>query len=237
MPYLFITTANMISQHATLENFEKFIGPLYTVLMAFSIYLFITYDPNAEDCEECEEEKEECEEEKEECEEEQEECEEEQEECEEEQGQDEKDEDEEEIVKSQEIHEHYTVNIQKDILKRLSFLERLFRDLATSEHRMNSAILDAMVIIQRAWRSALRKSLIPICFHCYIREGSGWKKAEVKKQHITRYIDECGECGNIICVSEVEGTVNHDLLTPRKERKLAFFIEREVLKRGDHPFR
>jgi hypothetical protein len=140
MPYLFITTANMISQHATLENFEKFIGPLYTVLMAFSIYLFITYDPNAEDCEECEEEKEECEEE-------QEECEEEQEECEEEQGQDEKDEDEEEIVKSQEIHEHYTVNIQKDILKRLSFLERLFRDLATSEHRLNSAILDAMVTL------------------------------------------------------------------------------------------
>ena len=133
MPYLFITTANMISQHATLENFEKFIGPLYTVLMAFSIYLFITYDPNAEDCEECEEEKEECEEE--------------QEECEEEQGQDEKDEDEEEIVKSQEIHEHYTVNIQKDILKRLSFLERLFRDLATSEHRLNSAILDAMVTL------------------------------------------------------------------------------------------
>ena len=126
MPYLFITTANMISQHATLENFEKFIGPLYTVLMAFSIYLFITYDPNAEDCEECEEE---------------------QEECEEEQGQDEKDEDEEEIVKSQEIHEHYTVNIQKDILKRLSFLERLFRDLATSEHRLNSAILDAMVTL------------------------------------------------------------------------------------------
>ena len=140
MPYLFITTANMISQHATLENFEKFIGPLYTVLMAFSIYLFITYDPNAEDCEECEEEKEDCEEEKEE-------CEEEQEECEEEQGQDEKDEDEEEIVKSQEIHEHYTVNIQKDILKRLSFLERLFRDLATSEHRLNSAILDAMVTL------------------------------------------------------------------------------------------
>ena len=140
MPYLFITTANMISQHATLENFEKFIGPLYTVLMAFSIYLFITYDPNAEDCEECEEEKEDCEEE-------QEECEEEQEECEEEQGQDEKDEDEEEIVKSQEIHEHYTVNIQKDILKRLSFLERLFRDLATSEHRLNSAILDAMVTL------------------------------------------------------------------------------------------
>jgi hypothetical protein len=151
----------MISQHATLENFEKFIGPLYTVLMAFSIYLFITYDPNAEDCEECEEEKEDCEEEKEdceeekedceeekeECEEEQEECEEEQEECEEEQGQDEKDEDEEEIVKSQEIHEHYTVNIQKDILKRLSFLERLFRDLATSEHRLNSAILDAMVTL------------------------------------------------------------------------------------------
>jgi hypothetical protein len=133
MPYLFITTANMISQHATLENFEKFIGPLYTVLMAFSIYLFITYDPNAEDCEECEEEKEDCEEE--------------QEECEEEQGQDEKDEDEEEIVKSQEIHEHYTVNIQKDILKRLSFLERLFRDLATSEHRLNSAILDAMVTL------------------------------------------------------------------------------------------
>ena len=133
MPYLFITTANMISQHASLENFEKFIGPLYTVLMAFSIYLFITYDPNAEDCEECEEEKEECEEE--------------QEECEEEQGQDEKDEDEEEIVKSQEIHEHYTVNIQKDILKRLSFLERLFRDLATSEHRLNSAILDAMVTL------------------------------------------------------------------------------------------
>ena len=140
MPYLFITTANMISQHATLENFEKFIGPLYTVLMAFSIYLFITYDPNAEDCEECEEEQEECEEE-------QEECEEEKEECEEEQGQDEKDEDEEEIVKSQEIHEHYTVNIQKDILKRLSFLERLFRDLATSEHRLNSAILDAMVTL------------------------------------------------------------------------------------------
>ena len=143
MPYLFITTANMISQHASLENFEKFIGPLYTVLMAFSIYLFITYDPNAEDCEECEEEKEECEEE-------QEECEEEQEECEEEQGQDEKDEDEEEIVKSQEIHEHYTVNIQKDILKRLSFLERLFRDLATSEHRLNSAILDAMVTLLMA---------------------------------------------------------------------------------------
>jgi len=136
MPYLFITTANMISQHATLENFEKFIGPLYTVLMAFSIYLFITYDPNAEDCEECEEEQEECEEE--------------QEECEEEQGQDEKDEDEEEIVKSQEIHEHYTVNIQKDILKRLSFLERLFRDLATSEHRLNSAILDAMVTLLMA---------------------------------------------------------------------------------------
>ena len=129
MPYLFITTANMISQHASLENFEKFIGPLYTVLMAFSIYLFITYDPNAEDCEECEEE---------------------QEECEEEQGQDEKDEDEEEIVKSQEIHEHYTVNIQKDILKRLSFLERLFRDLATSEHRLNSAILDAMVTLLMA---------------------------------------------------------------------------------------
>ena len=147
MPYLFITTANMISQHATLENFEKFIGPLYTVLMAFSIYLFITYDPNAEDCEECEEEKEDCEEEKEDCEEEQEECEEEKEDCEEEQGQDEKDEDEEEIVKSQEIHEHYTVNIQKDILKRLSFLERLFRDLATSEHRLNSAILDAMVTL------------------------------------------------------------------------------------------
>ena len=140
MPYLFITTANMISQHATLENFEKFIGPLYTVLMAFSIYLFITYDPNAEDCEECEEEKEDCEEE-------QEECEEEKEDCEEEQGQDEKDEDEEEIVKSQEIHEHYTVNIHTAILTRLSFLERLFRDLATSEHRLNSAILDAMVTL------------------------------------------------------------------------------------------
>ena len=42
------------------------------------------------------------------------------------------------------------------------------------------------------------KSLIPICFHCYTREGSGWKKVELKKQHITRYIDECGECGNIM---------------------------------------
>jgi len=55
----------------------------------------------------------------------------------------------------------------------------------------------SVVLIQRAWRSALRKSLIPICFHCYTREGSGWKKVEVKK-HITRYIDECGECGNIM---------------------------------------
>jgi len=37
------------------------------------------------------------------------------------------------------------MKIQKDILKRLSFLERLFRELATSEHRLNSAMLDAMV--------------------------------------------------------------------------------------------
>ena len=125
MPYLFITTTNMISQHATLENFENFIGPLYTVLMAFSIYLFITCDPNPQGKEEQEEQ----EEQEEECEEEQEE------EC------------EEEIVKSQEIHEHDTMNIQKDVLKRLSFLERLFRELATSEHRLNSAMLDAMVTL------------------------------------------------------------------------------------------
>jgi hypothetical protein len=150
MPYLFITTTKMISQYATLENFENFIGPLYTVLMAFSIYLFITCDPNPqgkEEQEEQEEQEEECEEEQEEeCEEEQEEeCEEEQEEqeeeCEEEQ------EEQEEIVKSQEIHEHDTMNIQKDVLKRLSLLERLFRELATSEHRLNSAMLDALVTL------------------------------------------------------------------------------------------
>ena len=134
MPYLFITTTNMISQHATLENFENFIGPLYTVLMAFSIYLFITYDPNPQAQEEDEQEEDEQEED------EQEECEE---ECEEEQ----EEECEEEIVKSQEIHEHDTMNIQKDVLKRLSFLERLFRELATSEHRLNSAMLDAMVTL------------------------------------------------------------------------------------------
>ena len=52
MPYLFITTTKMISQYATLENFENFIGPLYTVLMAFSIYLFITCDPNPQGKEE-----------------------------------------------------------------------------------------------------------------------------------------------------------------------------------------
>ncbi len=53
---------------------------------------------------------------------------------------------------------------------------------------------------------------------------------------LVEVVESCG-VALIICVSEVEGTVNHDLLTPRKERKLAFFIEREVLKRGDHPFR
>ena len=46
MPYMFIASTNTIFQHATFENFEKFIGPLYTVLIAFSVYLFITYDPN-----------------------------------------------------------------------------------------------------------------------------------------------------------------------------------------------
>jgi hypothetical protein len=146
MPYLFITTTNMISHHATLENFENFIGPLYTVLMAFSIYLFITYDPNPQAQEEQEEQEDDDEEEEqeEECEEEDEQEEDEQEEeCEEEQ----EEECEEEIVKSQEIHEHDTMNIQKDVLKRLSFLERLFRELATSEHRLNSAMLDAMVTL------------------------------------------------------------------------------------------
>lgn len=145
MPYLFITTTKMISQYATLENFENFIGPLYTVLMAFSIYLFITCDPNPqgkEEQEECEEE--ECEEEDEQEEDEQEEDE--QEECEEKQ-EEECEEEQEESVKSQEIHEHDTMNIQKDVLKRLSFLERLFRELATSEHRLNSAMLDAMVTL------------------------------------------------------------------------------------------
>lgn len=91
MPYLFITTTNIISQNATLENFEKFIGPLYTVLIAFSIYLFITYHPNPQaQEEEMEDDEEECEED--------EEMEEDSEDHEEERGEEEC---EEEIVKSQ----------------------------------------------------------------------------------------------------------------------------------------
>ena len=42
----------------------------------------------------------------------------------------------EELVKTQDIHEQDTVNIQKDVMKRLTFLEGLFRELVTSEHRL-----------------------------------------------------------------------------------------------------
>ena len=45
----------------------------------------------------------------------------------------------EEIVKTQGIHEQDTVNIQKDVLKRLTFLEGLFSELATSEHKLCAA--------------------------------------------------------------------------------------------------
>ena len=45
----------------------------------------------------------------------------------------------EEIVKNQDIHEQDTVNIQKDVLKRLTFLEGLFSELATSEHKLCAA--------------------------------------------------------------------------------------------------
>jgi hypothetical protein len=45
----------------------------------------------------------------------------------------------EEIVKTQSIHEDDTMNVQKDLLKRLSFLEGLFSGLAASEHTLNSA--------------------------------------------------------------------------------------------------
>ena len=45
----------------------------------------------------------------------------------------------EELVKTQDIHEQDTINIQKDVMKRLTFLEGLFRGLATSEHKANSA--------------------------------------------------------------------------------------------------
>jgi len=151
------------SQYPTTQYFESFIVPLYTVIIAFSIY-FMTYDPNPED-EQDEQEEQEDEEQQDEQEEqdEQEQDEQEQDEQEDdeqdeqdEQEDDEQEEDEEqeeddfgefqeEIVKSQEIHEDDTMKIQKDILKRLSFLERLFRELATSEHRLNSAMLDAMV--------------------------------------------------------------------------------------------
>ena len=44
----------------------------------------------------------------------------------------------EELVKTQEIHEQDTMNVQKDLMKRLTFLEGLFRGLATSEHKANS---------------------------------------------------------------------------------------------------
>jgi hypothetical protein len=182
MPSMFIATANIIPQHATLENLVKFIGPLYTVMMAFLIYLFITYVPNAqEEQEDQEEHEDEEDDEQEEQHEEEQKDEEEQEEDEEEEDEEEEQEDEEEqaekhddhvltlerlkseiglllqskednfgrfqdeILKRQENHEQYTINIQKDILKRLSFLERLFRELAISEHRLNSAMLDAMV--------------------------------------------------------------------------------------------
>ena len=147
------------SQYATTQYFESFIVPLYTVIMAFSIY-FMTCDPNPEEQEdeqEDDEQKDEEQEEEDEEEQDEEQEEDEQEEEDEEQDEDEEEQDEEqeeeddfgefqeEIVKSQEIHEDDTMKIQKDILKRLSFLERLFRELATSEHRLNSAMLDAMV--------------------------------------------------------------------------------------------
>jgi hypothetical protein len=82
-------------------------------------------------------------------------------------------------------------------MEKIEFIDIIFLLDKRFCKKMN-ANEQSVVLIQRAWRSALRKSLIPICFHCYTREGSGWKKAEVKKQHITRYIDECGECGNIL---------------------------------------
>ena len=45
----------------------------------------------------------------------------------------------EELVKTQDIHEQDTINIQKDVMKRLSFLEGLFSGLATSEHKLCAA--------------------------------------------------------------------------------------------------
>ena len=199
MSDLFITTTNMISQHATLENFERCIGPLFTVVLAFSVYLLITHEPDSrhkndqeydedqegdyedqegdyEDQEGDYEDQEGDDEDQEGDDEDQEEdnCEEENEEQEEQENVKEEHENaigyilafqrlenelslrlqsqedrfgilQEDIVKSQEIHEQDTMNIHKDMLKRLSFLERLFRELASSEHRLNSAMLDALV--------------------------------------------------------------------------------------------
>lgn len=45
----------------------------------------------------------------------------------------------EELVKTQEIHEQDTMNVQKDLMKRLSFLEGLFSGLAASEHKLCAA--------------------------------------------------------------------------------------------------
>ncbi len=45
----------------------------------------------------------------------------------------------EEIIKIQDVNEQDVMNIQKDVAKRLTFLEGLFRGLATSEHKLQAA--------------------------------------------------------------------------------------------------
>ena len=45
----------------------------------------------------------------------------------------------EEIIKIQDINEDDIMNVQKDVVKRLTFLEGLFRGLATSEHGLHAA--------------------------------------------------------------------------------------------------
>lgn len=45
-----------------------------------------------------------------------------------------------EIIKIQDINEQDIMNIQKDVVKRVTFLEGLFRGLATSEHKLQAAV-------------------------------------------------------------------------------------------------